>query len=327
MGGRDWFLLRMSKRTVAAVLAMAAVAWFVPLPAGAVDCRPVASGIEICRWTTRVRPPVGKPEITVLRIDPHRWILEYAGTGTMGEPYGYTARTWCRRLGYTACINAGMFEADGRTHVGYLRDEDHVNNGRLNKYLSVAAYGPKGEKTPAAPFRIFDLDDPGVKWSEIRRNYRLVVQNLRLIKRPGRNRWPRGRRRWSEAALGEDRRGNILFIFSQALYTMNEFNRELLDSGLGIVAAQHLEGGAEAQLYLHAGDVELHMWGRHGTDFGKDDARRGPFPIPNILGIRPVNLQPPAHRGTSRGKGGIAFIIPASWIARIFGRPVKVPAG
>ena len=36
---------------------------------------------------------------------------------------------------------------------------------------------------------------------ELRRQYGTVVQNLRLIKRPGRNRWSPSRDRWREAAL------------------------------------------------------------------------------------------------------------------------------
>jgi len=70
---------------------------------------------------------------------------------------------------------------------------------------------------------------------------------LRLIKKPGINVWQQQDREWSEAAIGEDKEGRILLIFSRSSFSMYDFNKELLQSGIGIVAAQHLEGGPEAQ--------------------------------------------------------------------------------
>jgi hypothetical protein len=55
----------------------------------------------------------------------------------------------------------------------------------------------------------------------------------------------------------------------------------------GIVAAQHLEGGPEAQLYLHVGDVEMELFGSYETNFREDDDNEAPWPIPNVLGVRP----------------------------------------
>jgi hypothetical protein len=68
---------------------------------------------------------------------------------------------------------------------------------------------------------------------------------------------------------------------------MHDLNEELLKSGIGIVAAQHLEGGPEAQLYLHVGNVELDLFGSYETSFKEDNGNETPWPIPNILGIRP----------------------------------------
>ncbi len=150
-----------------------------------------------------------------------------------------------------------MFATDYRTHVGYLRAGDHVNNGRFNKYQSVAAFGP--ERTGLPRFRIFDLDAPGTRREAILRDYSSAVQNLRLIKRPGENRWSRQKKAWSEAALGEDGAGRILFIFCRSPFTMYDLNHELLGLGIGLVAAQHLEGGPEAQLYVHVGETEIEM--------------------------------------------------------------------
>jgi hypothetical protein len=60
----------------------------------------------------------------------------------------------------------------------------------------------------------------------------------------------------------------------------------LLKSGIGIVAAQHLEGGPEAQLYLNVGDFELDLCGSYESSYNEDDRNVTRWPIPNIIGIR-----------------------------------------
>lgn len=68
---------------------------------------------------------------------------------------------------------------------------------------------------------------------------------------------------------------------------MHDLNQELLGAGLGIVAAQHLEGGPEAQLYFQAGGVEKELCGSYETSFRENDANNIPWPIPNVLAVRP----------------------------------------
>ncbi len=226
------------------------------------------------------------PPIAVLRMDPNLWELELLGTSRTGESAGHTAREWCERRKLTAAINAGMFATDQKTHLGYLRYREHVNSSRVNNYQSVAAFDPRDPK--ALPrFRIFDLDAPGVTIPSILADYASVVQNLRLIKRPGSNQWSQQDRQWSEAALGEDTAGRILFIFSRAPFSMHDLNRELLAAGIGLVAAQHLEGGPEAQLYFHVGAVEREMFGSYETSFREDDSNAVAWPVPNVLALRP----------------------------------------
>ena len=178
-----------------------------------------------------------------------------------------------------------MFKTDGKTNVGYLRFRDHVNNGHANNYQSLAAFDPQDPKL--APFRIFDLDAPGASLSSILKDYASVVQNLRLIKRPGVNQWNQQQRKWSEAALAEDDEGRVLFIFSRSPFTMHDLNQELLAAGIGLVAGQHLEGGPEAQLYFHVGKAEYEMFGSYESGFRDDDANAKPWAIPNVIGVRP----------------------------------------
>ena len=231
--------------------------------------------------------------LVIVRVDPARWELELLCRDALGLSSGLTAREWCERYNLTAAINAGMFGEDYVTHVGFLRAGDHTNNPRKNAYRSVAVFGPRDPDR--APFRIHDLDDPTVDWERLVAGYDHVVQNLRLIKRPGRNRWSKQDRRWSEAALGEDDRGRALLIMSRTPQSMRDLNDRLVSLGIGVVCAQHLEGGPEAQLYVAAGGRSYQGFGSYETGFREDDGNRRAWPIPNVIGVRP--------RGTGREGG------------------------
>lgn len=242
-------------------------------------------GIDLQILKSAKPSTVGNSQITVVRIDPMRWELVFLGISQTGETSGKTAREWCKSNKLTAAINAGMFDTNNKTHVGYLRYRDHVNNSQVNNYKSAIAFDPQKGKE-LSPFRIFDLDESGVKIKSILYDYTSVIQNLRLIKKPGTNVWNQQNRKWSEAAIGEDNAGRILFIFSRSPFSMHDLNQELLASGIGIVAAQHLEGGPEAQLYLHVGNIEFDLFGTYETSFKEDDGNTAAWPIPNIIGIK-----------------------------------------
>ena len=246
----------------------------------------IAPGMDIQTITAKTKSNAGDSRITVVRIDPHQWELMFKGISQPGESKAKTVREWCESNNLTAAINAGMFASDYETHVGYFRIRDRVYNGHVNSYKSVLAFDPqKGKEVP--PFRIFDLDAEGVSMQAILADYSSAVQNLRLIKKPGINVWNQKEREWSEAAIGEDNAGRILFIFSKSPFSMHDLNKELLESGIGIVAAQHVEGGPEAQLYLKAESFEVEIFGSFETSYNEDDGNGNPWPIPNILGVHP----------------------------------------
>jgi Phosphodiester glycosidase len=246
----------------------------------------LAPGMDLKYVTAIKRSFVGDSKIVILRMEPSLWQLEALGISQSGESSGHTARAWSQSRKLTAAINAGMFAADQKTHLGYMRSGEYVNNSRPNAYQSVAAFDPR-DTTALPGFRIFDLDAPGITFQAIRKDYASVLQNLRLVKRPGLNQWSEQDRKWSEAALGEDNAGRILFIFSRSPFSMHDLNRELLAVGVGLVAAQHLEGGPEAQLYVRAGTVELEMFGSYETSFTENEDNSAAWPVPNILGVRP----------------------------------------
>lgn len=246
----------------------------------------LAPGMDLKVFTASKPSSVGDSRIVVVRIDPHLWELEFVGMSRSGEDAMQTVRAWSGKYNLSAAINAGMFLEDYKTHVGYLRFREHVNSGRMNPYQSIAAFDPR-DGSDAPGFRIFDLDELGVSLEAILDDYASVVQNLRLIKRPGLNRWSEQPKQWSEAALGEDNGGRILFIFSRSPFSMHDLNHELLSADIGLVAAQHLEGGPEAQLYLRVGEVEFELTGSYETAFIENNGQAAAWPVPNVLGVRP----------------------------------------
>jgi len=249
------------------------------------DWKTAAPGLDYKYVPAKTPSSVGDSRIFILRVDPNLWQLEAVGITQTGETSGHTARDWSQRHKFSAAINAGMFATDFKTHLGYMGSAAHVNNGHVNSYQSVAALDPRDSHPP--PFRIFDLDAPGVRFADIQKDYASALQNLRLIKKPGTNQWSQQDRQWSEAALGEDDSGHILFIYSRSPFSMHDLNNELLAAGIAIVAAQHLEGGPEAQLYLHVGSLEMEMYGSYETSFRENDSNSAAWPVPNILGLRP----------------------------------------
>jgi len=68
------------------------------------------------------------------------------GVNQPKEESARTAREWCETHKLTAAINAGMFAENYRTHVGYLKFRDHLNNSHINSYQSVMAFDPKKGK-------------------------------------------------------------------------------------------------------------------------------------------------------------------------------------
>ncbi len=246
--------------------------------------REFSRGLEFGTFETGKKSLVGDGKIRILRIDPNHWEFILLSQSRIDIKSGLTARSWCLRHGLVAAINAGMFHPDYTTHVGYMKVDTHLNNKYLNQYQSLAAFSPYSEKL--RPFYIYDLDRIEEPLKDIQKNYRFVVQNLRLIKRPAINRWPEQQKMWSEAALGQDRKGRVLFIFSRTPYSMYQLNKILLSLPIELVCAQHLEGGPEAQLFVKYQNVEIEEIGSFETNFKENDTNLSACPVPNVIGVR-----------------------------------------
>ena len=235
--------------------------------------RELGPGLELARFDSRERRVSAAGDLVGLRVDPARRELRVMEPGPLTGAHGLTLAAWAQTFGLVAAINAGMYQEDHRTHVGFCQIDGEISNPSVNDYLSALAYDPVSSEDP--PFRLFDLEETPLR--EVRARYRTVVQNLRLIKRERQNRWQPLGDRWTEAALGEDAAGRALLIHCTTPWSMYEFNELLLALPLDLVAAQHLEGRSQARLWLD--DAA-------GRGDGVSGRQRGTGPVlPNIIGI------------------------------------------
>jgi hypothetical protein len=255
------------------------------LSAGAakgIEWKPLLPGVSYAEIATHPPGLDGEGRLHVVRIDPARAELR-AVMASEHDGKRRSTRNWCADFGLAVAINLGMYQQDRLSNVGYARNGAHVNNAHWpSSYKSALGFGPKPGVSPAA--LIVDLDAEGSR--ERLDGYRTVVQNLRLIKSPGRNVWSKQERRWSEAAIAIDGEGQILFLFSRAPYTMWDFNRMLLSSPLDVKRAMHAEGGPEASLSIHAGGIDLHLSGSFETGFNENDDNPRQWSIPNVVGVK-----------------------------------------
>jgi Phosphodiester glycosidase len=235
--------------------------------------RELEPGLELARFDSGARQASEAGDLIVLRVDPVEWKIHVLGSGPKPGGAGKTLPQWGETFNLVAAINAGMYQADRLTHVGYCKVDGTITNPSVNDYLSVMACDPLDESDP--PFRIFDLDEISLR--EVGARYRTVVQNLRLIKRERENRWQPLGDRWAEAALGEDAQGRALLIYCTAAWSMHEFNEILLGLPLELVAAQHLEGRSQARIWLGE------SIGISGPGWAQ---RMSPGPVlPNVIGV------------------------------------------
>lgn len=251
-----------------------------PGPRPRVHWKTLEPGIE---YSTVTPPgPTDLPidaRIHLVRIDPAKRRLEAIMSGGDDKKLR-TAGAWCRERHLAVAINMGMYEKDERTNTGYARKGRYVNNGHWGaKYRAALAFEPTKPGEP--PVLFADLDKPGDPVRLTR--YGTVVQNLRLI-RAGENVWQKADRRWSEAAVGVDKQGRVLFIFCRYPHAMKELNDILLGLPIDIDSAMHVEGGFEASLSIHAGGVNLDLNGRYDAELAEGERQQ--WAIPNVLGVR-----------------------------------------
>lgn len=193
-----------------------------------------------------------------------------------------TVRKWCEQFGLIAAINAGMYQKDGFTNVGFMKNFNHLNNPQLNSlYKAVLAFNPTASDIPE--IQIIDLKCQDFK--SLRSKYQTLIQNIRMISCRQENVWAKQNQVWSMAVFGMDKNKNALFIFTAMPHSGHDFANTLLSLPISIFNALYLEGGPEASLFFSSSGVEFEGIGIRETGFHEDAYRMVARPIPNVIGI------------------------------------------
>jgi hypothetical protein len=251
--------------------------------AGARRVEQLAPGLTLETLRPKVAPAVAVADtcLRVLRADPEHFDVELGAAADAP----LTGPEWAERTGAVGVINASMYLPDGRS-TGLLVDGDRALTPTVNdQFGAFFAAGPRtgGGAMPAAT--MWGDGCPGSTLAELRRDYRLIVQNYRLLDCEGKPIAWKDEKVYSAAAVGLDRDGNVLFIHSRAPYRMASFTQLLVDPALGLelVAAMYVEGGPEATLAVRTAARTAVFVGSYETQFVENDANEAPWDLPNVL--------------------------------------------
>jgi len=243
--------------------------------------RKLDEGLFLAHLDPPYEPPIKDSKITIVKINPMYYSFRLLCASEFGK-VRLTTKEWCNRYHLISAINAGMYQKDRLTNVGYMKNFSHLNNSRLNStYKAVLAFNRVDDDVPE--IQIIDLKCQ--EFEKLKSKYQTYIQNIRMISCNQENVWSKQDKRWSLAVLGLDKAGNVLFIFSEAPYSGYDFNNLLLSLPISISNAMYLEGGREASLYLSANGLELDKAGISEMGFNESPIRSGGNPIPNAIGI------------------------------------------
>lgn len=214
--------------------------------------------------------------VNVLRIEPEKWDFELLMASEHGrsKPLGQ----WAKEHELVAAINASMYLPDGKTSTGYMRRDEHINNGRVvtNFGAFFVAMPENSELTQAA---VLDRHDDS--WQDKLEQYKIVVQNYRLMT-------PQGKPLWgpdllnSLAAIGQDKSGRILFLHCGQPVSAIAFVEGLTRMPFDLVRLMYVEGGHQAAMLVDT-EAKSQVWmGKYAALL---DSNATP-PLPNVIGVK-----------------------------------------
>jgi hypothetical protein len=250
------------------------------LEAGDSPWRQLDVGLSLAEFAVGGGGGNGNDKITVLRIDPDYYAFKLLCASQLGD-VKMTAKEWSQKFHLTAAVNAGMYQEDGLTSVGYMKNFDHVNNPRLGRDKAVMAFNPIDSGVPSIQLIDRDCQD----FNSLKLKYRTLVQSIRMISCEQQNVWTQQPQKWSTVAMGLDQEGRVLFLFCQAPRSVHDFVEILLSLPISIRNAMYLEGGPQASLYLSSNGVELAKSGAGEGAFAGNESVLFTWPIPNVIGI------------------------------------------
>ena len=240
----------------------------------------IDDGLYLTEFIADLKSTSGDSKITILKIDPEKYNFNLLTAKKIGENVK-TADKWAEHKKQIAVINAGMYLSDFATNVGYMKDFDFVNNGKMNADNTVLAFNRKDQNVP--PIQIIDLVCQD--WEDLKDKYNSFTQSIRMVDCNQKNRWSQQPKKWSMVIIGMDQDGNALFIFCRSPYSVHDFINILKATSINLYNAMYLEGGPEASFYLNHNGHKVAKMGSYETGFNENDNNHRFWQIPNVIGI------------------------------------------
>ena len=197
------------------------------------------AGLEFGSFPSPEKSPVGDNLIRILKIDPKRFQFRLLNASASPGSKRLSARQWVGQNGMVAAINASMYQADKLTSVSLMKTFGHVNNRWFSKDRALLVFDPKKKSLPKA--QILDRDCQNV--DQLRKLYHTIIQSIRMISCEGKNVWEQQNKKWSTAAIGMNRQGDILFIHVRSPFSTHDLIDNLMKLPIQLKRAMYVEGG------------------------------------------------------------------------------------
>jgi len=241
-------------------------------------------GLNYASVLSPVKSSIADSKIDILKIDPAYFKFDLVCAGQK-KSANKTAKQWADENKLIACINSSMFKTEGDYNIsmGYMKNGTYVNNPNPNpSYKNIFAFNSSDTSLPQAHIIDLSCED----WPVKKKQYNSFSQSIRMMDCTGKNIWQLQEKKWSMVLLGEDKEGNILFIFVRSPYRVHDFIDILHQLPLSLVRLMYLEGGPESSLYVNHSKLKLEKFGSYETNFTENDNNDRFWEIPNVIGIR-----------------------------------------
>ena len=247
-------------------------------PMGTLKWEHLEKGLDYAEVDASLKCSIGNSKLSLVRIDPTYFKFRLL-SAKLAKTESLPADKWAKQEGLMLVFNAAMYQTDYLTSTGYMKSPSGVVNGFTTRDNSVVAFDPKHKSFPA--FQIIDRECQNLDSAKAR--YRCLAQNIRMVDCRQKNVWSQQAKYWSMVAVGEDKKGRMLVLFTRTPYSVHDFINMLLKLPIGLQKAAYLEGGPEASLYLRSGKRIIAKSGSYETNFF-DDGNDHFWPLPNVIG-------------------------------------------
>ncbi len=245
-----------------------------------INWQKVDNGLFFSEVLAPFKSDIGDSRITILKIDPQYYDFKLLSAKEENVE-NKTLKEWAKTKKLIAAINAGLYQQDNKTNVGYMKNYNFINNSHLNKDNAILAFNRKDSTFPE--IQIIDLKCQN--WGELKNKYNSYTQCIRMIDCHQNNTWSQQQEESSISAIAIDKHGNALFIFSYSPFSVHDFTNILKLLPLDIYNAMYLEGAAPASFYFNYKGIGVEKAGSFRYSPEENENKDIAWELPNVIGI------------------------------------------